>query len=183
VNKELEKFISDHNPADVKSGTIEDLRKSRNECNQVETDVSFIRRLTQGRLDIVGHEVQRRTDEGAGLNSIDASGILYELPDILRDNPVSGAGRRRVDVTEPGEMASVLSNDLDALISPQELAGIESQDEKRLAEIFASLQEFESVLSHARKSLHEKIDEIQLEIGRRYSKGEASISSLLSQKS
>lgn len=181
MNIELEKFLANARATNLNESSLEDLRKVRTECSSVETDVSFVRRVSQGRLDIVGHEVNQRSTDSH--SKLDVSDLLFDLPEILRDETIKGGGMRRVGVDGPGPMANVLGTELDTLVSPNELSSIDSQDENRLLEVFNALQDFESDLSIARRTLHEVIDNIQQEIGRRYKHGEASIANLLSPKS
>src|SRR5687768_7003734 len=52
---------------------IADLRKRRAECEQVEAELSFTRRLLQGKLDILTHELERREAGGdTGIQSLKA---------------------------------------------------------------------------------------------------------------
>lgn len=164
-----------------------ELRETRTECQTAEADVSLIRRVTQGRLDIVGHEVRRR--EGSTTDAGDIAGLLYDLPEILTADapaPAPGAegdapraGRRQVQIGEPGPVAHELASALDAIASPAELSGLESRRAGELRELFEQIRSFEVELSGVRRQLHERIDSIQAEIGRRYRDGEASVDSLL----
>ncbi len=173
------------------------LRDLRQQLTQAEGDVSFVRRVTQGRLDIVGHEVSRRdrgNDEADddGPEVVSASGILFDMPDILTDatgpaNAVAGAGedvphtmpKRMVQVMEPGDIAMALIEDLDQAASPGDLAQVDQLTQADLADLFDRLRAFEVDLSSARRTLHDRIDRIQEEIARRYRDGEASVDALL----
>ena len=173
------------------------LRDLRQQLTQAEGDVSFVRRVTQGRLDIVGHEVSRRDrghDEADddGPEVVSASGILFDMPDILTDatapaDAVAGAGedvphtmpKRMVQVMEPGNIAMALIEDLDRAASPGDLAQVDQLTQADLADLFDRLRTFEVDLSSARRTLHDRIDRIQEEIARRYRDGEASVDALL----
>lgn len=158
---------------------IAELRSLRVDCTQVEGDVSLARRIAQGRLDIVGHEVQRRAGSVEG--DADLSGLLFDLPDILADrrgNDGKPSGRP-VDVNEPGPVALDLVERLDAVATPSDLGGVSDLAEGDLRELFERIRASEIELSSIRRQLHERIDAIQSEIGRRYRDGEASIESFL----
>ncbi len=47
----------------IRTRPLPELRELRTRCAGVESDVSMVRRLTQGRLDIVIHEAQRRSGD------------------------------------------------------------------------------------------------------------------------
>lgn len=158
---------------------IQELREVRLACADVERDVSLVRRMAQGRLDIVGHEFRRRKgadSEGA------VDSLLFDLPDLMTDENTAGGipGARHIDVNAPGEAATELFNHLDAQASPAVLSGIQEVSEPELREIFERIRAFEVEMSGTRRQLHERIDSVQSEIARRYRDGEASVDSLLS---
>ncbi|MGH1488055.1 MAG: hypothetical protein ACRBK7_01465 [Acidimicrobiales bacterium] len=164
------------------------LRAIRLELAAAEADVSFVRRVTQGRLDIVGHEVERRS--GANASDVDVdnpSSLLFEMPDILADDPSgsppgprsAAAVGRAVSVLEPGPIAMGMVEFLDGIASPPQLSGIQTVDQATVADLFDAMREFELELSSIRRQLHDRIDTIQDEIARRYRDGEASVDALL----
>lgn len=200
VHADLQRLMADEILADLRSKPLPRLRGLRVELSQAEGDVSFVRRVAQGRLDIAGHEVGRRETNGSasgngqsGPPAVDASGILFDMPDILTD-PARRAGfgadgsladdevtlpRRNVEVNEPGPIALELFEKLDRVASPQALSGVEAMSSADLADLFDRLRSFEVELSGIRRSLHDRIDTIQDEIARRYRDGEATVDTLL----
>lgn len=170
---------------------MDDLRRLRVELTRSEGDVSLVRRIAQGRLDIVGHEVGRRgradgsieTDAGAEPNG-DPSDLLFDMPDILTDAATPGGARsagaaRHNPVAEPGPVATSLLDSLDGIASPSELSTVAELAAEVLARLFDGLREYEIELSSVRRTLHDRIDTIQGEIARRYRDGEASVDALL----
>ncbi len=172
----LETLLADDALADIGTRPIAELRSFRYDAGRVEGDVSMVRRVAQGRLDIIGHEVQRRAgDADPGL----LEDLLYDLPDILADPSESRApSGRAVEINEPGPVAATLGTRLDAVISPRELSGVGELDDDRLVEAFKRVEAMEHELSDLRRRLHDRIDAVQNEIGRRYRDGEASIEGL-----
>lgn len=159
---------------------IAELRELRVACTRAEGDVSLARRVAQGRLDIVGHEVQRRA--GAVDGEAQLTGLLFDLPDILADgeHPSGNPSGRPVDVNAPGATALELVARLDSAATPAQLSSVTDLGEGELRELFERIRGFEVELSAVRRQLHERLDAIQSEIGRRYRDGEASIESFLS---
>lgn len=169
----LSTLLADDALADIGTRPIGDLRSFRYQAGQVESDVSLVRRIAQGRLDIIGHEVQRRkgSNEVAALDD-----LLYELPDILSDpSEASAPSGRAIEINDPGVTAAKLGTKLDAAISPGELSGVGDLSDERLDQSFMRVSEMEQDLSDLRRQLHDRIDAVQQEIGRRYRDGEASI--------
>ncbi len=172
----LATLLADDALANIGTRPITELRSFRYDANRVEGDVSMVRRVAQGRLDIIGHEVQRRAGDGdpGQLNN-----LLYDLPDIMADASETGApSGRAVEINEPGPVAATLGTRLDSVISPRELSGVGELDDDRLLEVFKRVEGMEQELSDLRRQLHDRIDAVQNEIGRRYRDGEASIEGL-----
>ena len=164
-------LLDDPIHADLGAADLKALREIRLQMQTAEADISLVRRLTQGRMDIVGHEVAERA-ERSDADAVDTSAVLFELPDILADSP--GASRSgRLSINEPGPVAHELISELDALISANALANISESSESDLNGFMQGLNGFEEKLSGGRKGLHERIDSIQREIGTRYASGAA----------
>lgn len=193
MHADLQPLLADHLLDRLASADMDELRRLRVDLTRSEGDVSLVRRIAQGRLDIVGHEVGRRsrTDaSGAAIESPstgpvgDPSDLLFDMPSILADAPTdpgtrsAGAGRV-TPVSEPGPVAMGLLQSLDAIASPHQLSTVSELASEVLAPLFDSLREFEIELSSIRRTLHDRIDSIQGEIARRYRDGEASVDALL----
>lgn len=156
---------------------LPELRDLRVQCSNVENDISMARRVAQGRLDIVGHEVRRRSGGDDELES----NVLFDLPDVLSEAAAGGApSGRPVNIGDPGEVALKMVERLDVAASPAQLSNVGDLSDENLRELFERIRSFEVELSAVRRQLHERIDAIQSEIGRRYRDGEASIENLLS---
>lgn len=179
--------------------SIERLRSIRTECFDAENDVSLVRRVTQGRLDIIGTEVTRRSiasvpngdarASGAANNMADVaandvSSLLFEMPEILSDEQSGSArpGARRSVVAEPGPIAAQLIERLDTIAAPSELSGVSELAAPVLFERFAELQDFEAELSQTRSALHNTIDCFQAEIGKRYRDGSVNVETVWSEE-
>lgn len=206
MHADLQRLMAPEMLDNLRAEQLPRLRNLRVQLTQAEGDISFVRRVTQGRLDIVGHEVARRerraaagTSEGEpdadGPQVASASGLLFDMPDILNDadrvkSPASVSRAdledvphtmpsRMVQVLEPGDIALALIEDLDRVASPGDLARVEQLAQGQLADLFDRLRSFEVDLSSSRRTLHDRIDRIQDEIARRYRDGEATVDSLL----
>lgn len=156
--------------------SMDRLRERRTECQEAEVRLSYLRRLAQGRLDIIHGELDRRSS-GAGT---DLGAVVESLKDTLATHlTASGPGRLpqvlAPDVADPG-----LTADLDAIAPPARLTDLDHLDEGDVRSLEAALVEFERTVSARRHALHERIDAFQREIVRRYKDGETSVDSLLS---
>ncbi|HUO46366.1 MAG TPA: aerial mycelium formation protein [Acidimicrobiia bacterium] len=140
---------------------LDDLRARRDMADEVETELSYYRRLLHGRMDLLAFEQRRRKgDEDRSL--IDA------LPEILvgRERPGVGSARHLSTDLPPLPIKGrrlvdrVLGNDL--MIRLPELS-IED-----LAEAAVELAEVENELSATRGKVQEILDHLQAEVVARY---------------
>ena len=152
--------------------SLADVRKLRGEAEQEETDLSFVRRILQGRIDILKAELTRR----AGGTAED---LMAALPRILGD-PVRltprGLGRHLA--VEPSDSAE-RRRGAEALVNDISLDDLAARTDAELASALTALEAEEQRYSEWRSSVQRVVDACGAEITRRYRTGEASVSDLL----
>lgn len=160
---------------DVTSLSMDELRAKRTESQTIEVGLSYLRRLAQGRLDIVAAEQRRRVDGGAPL---DHDTLVAGLSDILGDHLLAPGNGRLPQLMTP-DLDDVDTGPLDAIAGPGRLSGLGEVTDADLAELVEQLSAYEADVSAKRRGLFERIDALQAEITRRYKTGEASVETLL----
>ncbi len=159
---------------DLDGLAMEEVRTRRTSCQEAETTLSYLRRLVQGRLDIVQADLDRRSGGTPG----DLAALVEQLPEILGgESRGSGMGRLQAVIAPAAD--ATLTADLDDVLPPDRLALLTDLPEKEVREIAARLADLEIDLSARRKAMFDRIDALQEEIVRRYRTGEASVDSLL----
>lgn len=162
---------------DVATLEMGQLRERRDLCQQASDTLSYLRRLVQGRLDLVHDELSGR-----------ASGTHRELSDIVEDlkrGEILGEGTRSEGMGRlphsfsPADADGWITAELDILLPPDRLALLTEMSDEELREVAESLQRVERRVSDQRAELHRRTDAFQEEIVRRYRTGEASVESLL----
>ncbi|HEX3898861.1 MAG TPA: aerial mycelium formation protein [Mycobacteriales bacterium] len=151
---------------------IEEIRAMRAETEQEETDLSYLRRLLQGRLDILRAEQARRRGEGPGGSLIDS------LPAILSDDRTAPRGFGRHASVEPSELNSHRRY-VEALVSDSEVSDPSRHDDDTLARLVDVLDREERDVSRKRRSVQAVMDACSAELGRRYRDGAANVTDLL----
>src|SRR4029453_10532349 len=101
-----------------------------------ETQVSFVRRLTQGRLDIVDAELERRHQ---GRPPSDLAEMIAALPDTPGPPLHAPGSGRRPPTIEPIDPAPALIEPLDRILDVDALASLPSHSDSELAQIRAAL--------------------------------------------
>lgn len=154
---------------------MERLRERRAACQEAEVRLSYLRRLAQGRLDIVHAELDRR----ATGTRADLGAVVDSLAGTLATHLTASGPGRLPQVLAPDVDDPELTAELDAIAPPARLTDLDHLDDDSVRALEASLVEFERATSAGRHALHERIDAFQREIVRRYKDGEASVDSLL----
>jgi hypothetical protein len=139
------------------------LRARRSECQEVEAKLSYLRRLVQGRLDIVRAQLDRR----AGGAPADLSDLVEQLPQILADRSrAPGPGRMPTNLAPPDD--DDLTAELDAISGPNGIGSLPDLSEAELREVASRLSDLERRVSGQRRAVFDVIDRVQEEITRRY---------------
>ncbi len=175
---DLDTLTSPEYLADLGSRSIGQIRAMRAECQQLENDLSFVRRMAHGRLDIVGGEVGRRR---RGAAPTDATELVDQLPTLLGEHQAGrGSSRPRPpQALEPSPAADQLAVELDEIVTTGQLTALCDLGDDQVSQLIDRLQAFETRISKQRRALHETIDAVQREIVERYRSGEASVDAIL----
>lgn len=153
---------------------IEEVRARRAACQHLETQLSYVRRLAQGRLDIVVSEITVRRDGTQGDRT-----LVQQLTEALSDHITAPGNGHLPMVLAPGEVDPQLLAGLDAAAPPARVSSPGSMDDDELRQAAEALAEFEREISGRRRAMFDRIDALQAEIVRRYRSGEATVDSLL----
>lgn len=153
---------------------IEEVRARRRACQQLETQLSYVRRLTQGRLDIVTSEIAARHDGNRGDRT-----LVEQLTAALADRITSPGTGHLPSGLEPGEIDPELLASLDRAAPPTLVSAPGSMADDELRRVADSLSAFERDLSSRRRAMFDRIDALQEEVVRRYRSGEADVDTLL----
>ncbi len=150
--------------------STDDLRAMRAECTDLENGVSYVRKLAQGRLDLMMAETKRRADGRGG----DLSGLVASLPELLSEGVRAPAsGRVSEELDPPDHVVDPLIDCLDAAVAPTVLSGVADLSADELAAAVLALRRFEDDLSTTRRTLHASIDTLNDELARRIAAGPA----------
>ncbi|MGA2836444.1 MAG: hypothetical protein ABSF84_07600 [Acidimicrobiales bacterium] len=162
---------------DVGDLAVDDIRRMRAECQEAEASLSYLRRLIQGRIDIV-HAYLGRPE---GSEAPDLSSVVDNLAGILAGpGRPSGPGHNPVLHTPDTEDMAELTTELDTVLGIDEIGRLGDLDDEALRSLAGRLSELETRVSAERHGLHERIDTLQAELVERHKTGRASVDGLLS---
>lgn len=170
--RRLDHFLAADFLAGLGAVPLDRLRELRGEIEQEEVDLSYLRRLIQGRLDILRAELNRRELPGHG-------SVAAGLAAILADEPRGAArGSGRHSVVEPSR-ADSHRRYVESLVANVDLSDLRARSSDQLAHAMRVLSEEEQALSVKRRAVQHVMDTCSAEVTRRYRDGEADVASLL----
>jgi hypothetical protein len=153
---------------------IETVRTLRAECQREENRMSYLRRLAQGRHDIVQAEAERRL-AGVAPASDD---VITDLVRALAGQVTGGKADRLPRGLVPDDDPDFEAQ-LDEVCPPVKLAGLANLPDEELTSSLTGLWALEREVSGWRLLLFRRLDALAAELTRRYREGEADVDSLL----
>ena len=157
-------------PADLGALRLPELRGLRRDSQRDEADLSYVRRLVQGRIDILRAELARRRDP--------ESPVVDRLSEILADTPsLHRSSARHVTLSTPrsDEYRKLAAETL----AEVELSDLDARTDEELHTAMGRLVRYEQQVSRRRARLQRTADDCSAEIARRYRDGEAQVDDLL----
>jgi hypothetical protein len=166
---------------DVTTLEFAELRARRHLAEQEEVDLSYARRLLQGRLDLLRAEQAQRASarDGVDAGARTDEEIVRDLSAVLSDDgPRSDHGLGRHLTTDPsrvGEHRRAAEQAVDDVAASDP----SSLDADGLAAAVAHLTDLEHAVSESRHRVQSVMDVLTAEVARRYRDGEAHVEDVL----
>lgn len=155
----IQRLLDPAYSAGLADSTDDALRAKKAECAEAENAVSYLRRLAQARLEILGAERERRARGGS------VEDLVRDLPRILSgDAGRSGALNTRVASTAEPALRLEWPDGRESLVDDATLANLPVLSDADLDDAFARLTDFERELSTLRRGLHGVIDGIEAQL-------------------
>lgn len=171
--RRIDRVLAEDYLAGLAEAPLADVRALRAEAEQEEADLSYIRRLVQGRIDIVKAELARRTGgEGGSL----VESLAQVLADQTRSATPHGLGRH---VTVEPTRVDAHQRYVEALVADVDLSDTSARTDEELQRALEVLGAEEEVVSGKRRQVQAVMDALSAEVTRRYRDGEADVSALL----
>ncbi|MBJ3806983.1 ABC transporter substrate-binding protein [Streptomyces flavofungini] len=168
---------------DLTALRLPELRELRRSTQQDEADLSYVRRLLQGRIDILRAETARRVPRPGGRDAGTAAGaesplVVDRLPEILTDGPARHrSSARHVTLGTPhSEEYRRLAAEM---LADVELSDLVARTDEELHAAMGRLVRYEQQVSRRRQEMQRTTDDCSAEIARRYREGEAQVDDLL----
>jgi hypothetical protein len=143
--------------------SIDQIRERRDECLAEREYLSLLRRLVQGRAEILQAELAGRSGDG------DAGSLIDRLSTILAGDEVQGPARgEAVKVGVPEEEMLLARRRVERLVADAGISDPSSLSDADLAQAVDTLVTEEREVSHSRSLVIGVLDTVQDELKRRY---------------
>ncbi len=180
VQRSVDLALPDQRRPEIAELRLPELRALRRDAQGDEADLSYVRRLLQGRIDILRAELSRRSDSDTPVVDRDVvdRGVVGRLSEILADSPSRHrTSARHVTVSTPrGEEYRLLAAEM---LGEVELSDLGARTDEELKAAMGRLAAYEQQVSRRRQQLQRTADDCSAEIARRYREGEAQVDDLL----
>lgn len=141
---------------------LDEVRRRRDECLAEREYLSFLRRLVQGRAEILAAELERRRGDGT------QGGLVERLSAILGGEGQGPSRGEAVRIGLPEEELLLARRRVERLVSDAAISDPGQLDDGRLAEAVELLVQEEQEVSEARSVVIAVLDRLQDELKRRY---------------
>jgi hypothetical protein len=166
--RRIDKVLEPGFLADVSEWPLPELRRRHAECLEIETEVSYVRRMTQARIDILEAELDRRATGGS------VGDLIAALPEILADEgPRAPVEKSRLTRRLAPSMDIEWKRGREHLITDDTLATLPNLDDDELRATIRQLGELEQEVSQQRRRLHQVIDRMEADLAARHKVGQA----------
>lgn len=141
---------------------LDELRRRRDECLAEREYLSFLRRLVQGRAEILAAEIERRRGDLA------QEPLIERLATILGGEGQGPSRGEAVKVGLPDEELLLARRRVERLVSDAGISDPSQLDDERLAAAVDLLVREEHQVSESRAAVIDVLDRLQDELKRRY---------------
>ena len=173
--RRIDRVLDPRFVADVDRLELDDLRRRRGEAEAEEEGISYLRRVLQGRIDILRAELLRRKNGAEGEH--DVAGLVAGLPRILSDaGPSSFTAIPKIRMPLPNGKHR---RRLELLVSDETIARLPELGVAELTRAVELLSREEELVSASRRAVQRVVDVLRGELARRYRDGTASVAQLL----
>jgi hypothetical protein len=171
--RRIDRVLAEDFASDLAALDLDEIRSRRREAEQEEADLSYVRRMLQGRMDILRAELARRAGGG--------DKIVEHLSQVLSDTGRSDHGLGRFLRVEPSRVDEHRRM-VDQVVADVGVSDVEQHSDDELRAALGRLEGFERGISEDRHRVQQVMDALTTEVAGRYKSGSASVDDLLAER-
>jgi hypothetical protein len=161
-SRRIDRILRPDYAAGLAGLSLDELRRRRDECLAEREYLSLLRRLVQGRAEILKAEVERRGEDG------DEAPLVDRLATILAAEGHGPSRGEAVRVGVPDDDTLLARRRVERLVADAGLSDPGALDDEQLARAVDLLAGEEREVSRTRAAVITILDELQAELKRRY---------------
>jgi hypothetical protein len=169
-NRRIDRVLSPAFLENLADLSLSEVKARRDEALAEREYLSLLRRLLQGRIDILGAERARRTGG-------ESTPLVERLPEALADEGPTGSRGEVLRVTVPEHELALARRRIEQLTADTTISDPTALSEEQLALAERRLRDEERVVSEARSAVIGAHDALQGELKRRYKEDLSQITS------
>ena len=146
---------------DLDSIDLDELRSRKKVADEVETELSYYRRLLHGRLDLLAFEMRRRAGK-------ETRSLIEALPEVLGAGEKGEGGRSRFPTVFAPDLPDSRRRHIDHVLRDDFLSRLPVIGDEELGDIRETLAETEAGISSSRRDVQKVVDALHAELVRRY---------------
>lgn len=159
--RRIDRVLAGDFAEDLGSLEMDELRARRDLCRAEREYLSFLRRLLQGRRDLLRDELERRRGGGR------PGSVVERVTRVLADAPRGPSRGEAVMVAVPEEEVLLARRRVERLLSDARLSDLESLSDEELEATLERMDEEERGISETRTRVMATLDVLQEELKRR----------------
>jgi hypothetical protein len=156
--RRIDQLMAEGFTGELGSLDTDEVRRRRDLAKAELEYVSFLRRLVQGRRDILRDELDRRRTDGAPQD------VVERVVSVLSEGTRGQSGGRAPTVPLPEDEIAMARRRVERLVGDTELSDLGTLSDEKLEEAIGKLEEEERGVSAARAKVIEVFDALQGEM-------------------
>lgn len=172
MRRRVDRVLSPEFVADLATLSTAELRARRMEADAEENDLSYVRRILHGRLDMLEAEIDRRASRR------EAPDVVAEVVRILTTPPPVPGRSQRSQTGQPSRLTEH-RRAVERLIADPAVSYVTALSDEGLEQVRAQLAAHEREVSDCRRAVQAVVDLMSKELTVRHRNGEAGVKNLL----
>lgn len=172
ARRRIDRVLDPEFVANLATMPIAELRARRMEADAEENDLSYVRRVLHGRLDMLDAEISRRASRR------DTADVVAEVVRILSTPPPALGRSPRAMTGQPSRLTEH-RRAVERLIADPAVSYVTALRDESLHEVRGQLAQHEREVSDTRRKVQAVVDLMSAELTVRHRNGEAGVNNLL----
>jgi hypothetical protein len=161
-NRRIDRILAQGFLDELDQFDMDEIRERRDLCRSERDYLSFLRRLLQGRRDLLRDELDHRAEGG------ERGSVVERVTAAMSESSRGPSRGEAVVIALPDDEIALARRRVERLLSDAHISNLSALSEEELEQAIARVEEEERGISDARGNVLEAHDALQGELKRRY---------------